>query len=93
MLEKIKILLGLPVEEHLLDEKLNIILDAAKNRLKLLLGGIEVPPQMEYILVDVSVIRFNKTVRKGFLLIQLKEKAYLSRRMILQITEQISRLI
>ena len=25
MLEKIKILLGLPVEEHLLDEKLNII--------------------------------------------------------------------
>ena len=59
MLEKIKILLGLPVEEHLLDEKLNIILDAAKNRLNLLLGGIEVPPQLEYLLVYVYVILMN----------------------------------
>lgn len=65
MLDKIKILLGLPVEEHVLDEKLNIILDAAENRLKLLLGGIEVPPQMEYILVDVSAIRFNKIGSEG----------------------------
>ena len=35
MLEKIKILLGLPVEEHLLDEKLNIIQDSDKNLLKI----------------------------------------------------------
>ena len=60
MLEKIKILLGLPVEEHLLYEKLNIILDAANNRPILFLGCFEVPPLLVFILVDLSVLRFYK---------------------------------
>ena len=43
MLDNLKALLGLPEEDISQDKKLQLILTAAKSRLKLLLGGIEPP--------------------------------------------------
>ena len=46
MLDSLKALLGLPEEDISQDKKLQLILDAAKSRLKLLLGGIEPPEEL-----------------------------------------------
>ena len=47
MLDNLKALLGLPEEDISQDKKLQLILTAAKSRLKLLLGGIEPPEETE----------------------------------------------
>ena len=39
---------------------------AASAWLKLLLGGLEIPNSMEYILVDVTIMRFNRIGSEGF---------------------------
>lgn len=67
MLEKLKMLLGFNPEEAdaELDEKLNWILSSTQKRLKLLLGGIEPPKEMDYIVIDVSIIRFNRIGSEG----------------------------
>lgn len=65
MLEKLKMLLGLDQEDAELDEKLNWIISSAQKRLKLLLGGIEPPDEMDYIVIDVSIIRFNRIGSEG----------------------------
>lgn len=64
-LKNLKILLGLSEEDHTLDAKLNLILFATTNRLKCLLGGLEVPTSMDYIVTDVAIIRFNKIGSEG----------------------------
>ena len=65
MLEKLKMLLGLDQEDAELDEKLNWIISSTQKRLKLLLGGIEPPGEMDYIIIDVSIIRFNRIGSEG----------------------------
>lgn len=67
MLNDLKMLLGfdLNVEDRLLDDKLNWILHSVRARLKLLLGGIEPPEEMEHIIVEVAVIRFNRIGSEG----------------------------
>lgn len=65
MLENLKTLLGIQEGDTSQDKKLNLILDATKRRLKFLLGGIEPPEEMSYIILDVSVIRFNKIGSEG----------------------------
>lgn len=65
MLEKLKMLLGLDQEDAELDEKLNWIISSAQKRLKFLLGGIEPPDEMDYIVIDVSIIRFNRIGSEG----------------------------
>lgn len=65
MLENLKTLLGIQESDTSQDKKLNLILDATKRRLKFLLGGIEPPEEMNYIVLDVSVIRFNKIGSEG----------------------------
>lgn len=66
MLNKVKTLLGISLEDTDADDKLSIILDSASARLKLLLGGLEIPNSMEYILVDVTIMRFNRIGSEGF---------------------------
>lgn len=63
MLKDLKMLLG--IEDADIDDKLNWILDSAKTRLKLLLGGLEPPDEMNHIIVEVSVIRFNRIGSEG----------------------------
>lgn len=63
LLSDLKLLLG--INEDDLDLKLNLILDFTKKRLKTLLGGIEPPAELEYIIVEVAIIRFNRIGSEG----------------------------
>ena len=66
MLEDLKLLLGLSdVKDDGLDKKLNLILSGTKSRLKSLLGGINPPEELNYIILEVSVIRYNKIGSEG----------------------------
>ena len=65
MLDDLKILLGIDVSDRDSDEKLLLILESVRNRLKLLLGGMEVPSSMQHIVTDVAVIRFNRIGSEG----------------------------
>lgn len=65
MLENLKMMLGISEEDAELTGKLNYILASTKARLKLLLGGIEPPEEMNHIVVDVAIIRFNRIGSEG----------------------------
>lgn len=65
MLDDLKILLGIDISDRDSDEKLLLILGSVQNRLKLLLGGMEVPSSMQHIVVEVAVIRFNRLGSEG----------------------------
>ena len=66
MIEDLKALLGLPEEiDEELENKLLLILKATKQRLRFLLGGLEPPEEMNYIILDVSIIRFNRIGSEG----------------------------
>lgn len=62
MIEDLKLLLGMEDTDKKTEQQLQLILNATKQRLKFLLGGLEPPEEMEYIILDVSVIRFNRIV-------------------------------
>ena len=67
MLEDLKRMLGLTDQkDEELDEKLNWILDAARARLKVLLGGIEPGDDLNYIITEVSIVRYNRIGSEGF---------------------------
>lgn len=73
MLEDLKSLLGLPEDaDEGLDRRLNLILSGTKSRLKSLLGGIEPPEELNYIILEVSVIRYNRIGSEACLLIPSK---------------------
>lgn len=65
MLEDIKELLGISESDITMDTRLEIILNATKSRLKVLLGGIDVPDDLNYIVTDVSIMRFNRIGSEG----------------------------
>lgn len=64
MLNDLKIMLGI-VNDDSLDDKLNIIIASVTSRLKVLLGGIEVPQELNHIILEVSIIRFNRIGSEG----------------------------
>ena len=63
MLEEIKIILG--IADNALDSQLNIIIANTKARLKMLLGGLDVPESLNYVVTEVSVKRFNRIGSEG----------------------------
>ena len=63
MLEEIKIILG--IADNALDSQLNIIISNTKARLKMLLGGLDVPENLNYVVTEVSVKRFNRIGSEG----------------------------
>lgn len=65
MLENLKLLLGIEASDTSLDEKLNLLISTAAARLKTLLGGLEPPEELQHIIVEVSVIRFNRIGSEG----------------------------
>lgn len=91
MLEDIKTLLGIPENDTSLDAKLELILSATQSRLKALLGGQDPPEVLNYIITDVSVIRFNRIGQRDFLRMWWREKVRLFWKMILLRTETIFR--
>ena len=65
MLHDLKTLLGIPEEDKDQDARLKLIISTATDRLKVLLGGLEPPASMNYIVREVAVIRFNKIGSEG----------------------------
>ena len=63
MLNELKLLLGILDDSQ--DEKLKLIISTATARLRVLLGGLEPPESLGYIIREVSVIRFNKIGSEG----------------------------
>ena len=66
LLEQLENLLGISQQDADLEGKLIWILDTTKLRLKILLGGIEPPEELSYIVIEVAVIRFNRIGSEGF---------------------------
>lgn len=67
MLEDLKRMLGLSGQkDEELDQKLEWILDATISRLKVLLGGIDPGNDLDYIVTEVSIIRYNRIGSEGF---------------------------
>ena len=64
MLENLKMLLGLENDDSR-DDLLTVIINLVTARLKLLIGGIEPPEEMEHIIIDVAIARFNKIGSEG----------------------------
>lgn len=65
MLNDLKLMLGIDAEDSTEDAKLKLIISDATARLKTLLGGIQPPESLNYIIRDVSIIRFNKIGSEG----------------------------
>lgn len=65
MLNKLKGLIGIAADDTDKDATLNLILEFTKQRLKVKLGGIEPPTELDYIIVEVSIIRFNRIGSEG----------------------------
>lgn len=65
MLSDLKMMLGIDASDTSLDDKLTWIMTSTKSRLRLLLGDVEPPESMNYIITEVSVIRFNRIGSEG----------------------------
>ena len=67
MLDNLKLLLGFDIEteDSDLDSKLCLIISNTTARLKILLGGIDPPKELEHIILEVSIIRYNKIGSEG----------------------------
>lgn len=65
MLSELKLMLGISSDDTSLDDKLKVIIATATARLKVLLGGIEPPESMEYIIREVAIVRFNRIGSEG----------------------------
>lgn len=63
MLSEVKLLLG--IEDTSRDSLLELLISTATARLKTLLGGLEPPDSLSYIVRDVAIIRFNKIGSEG----------------------------
>ena len=63
MLESIKLLLGIATTDR--DALLKQIISSATARLTVLLGGMEPPESLDYIIIDVCVRRFNRIGSEG----------------------------
>lgn len=61
LIDDVKALLGIEDE----DNKLKVIITLTENRLKALLGQKEVPSELEYIVTEVSIARFNRIGSEG----------------------------
>lgn len=63
MLDKLKLILGLTDSDR--DELLSLLLETTTQRLKTLLGGLDVPDNLSYIVLNVTAARFNRIGSEG----------------------------
>ena len=67
MLEDLKRMLGLPDQkDEELDQKLSWILNTTKARMKVLLGGIDPGDDLNYIITEVAIVRYNRIGSEGY---------------------------
>jgi hypothetical protein len=65
MLDNLKMMLGIEQTDTDLDAKLNLIISLTTSRLQALLGGIVPPAELDYIITEVAIIRFNRIGSEG----------------------------
>ena len=65
MLNNIKTLLDISLFDTELDAKLNLLIANATARLRRFIGGIEPPEELNDIIIEVVVIRFNRIGSEG----------------------------
>ncbi len=66
MLENLKMMLGFGADvDEERDSRLRLILSNTTARLKLLMGGLEPPEEMDHIILEVAIIRFNRIGSEG----------------------------
>ena len=65
MLGNLKLMLDIPADDTSLDDKLLLIVANTTSRLRLLLGGIDPPDEMNHIILDVAIMRFNRIGSEG----------------------------
>lgn len=65
MLNDLKLMLGIAPDDTDRDSMLLLIISAATARLTTLLGGLEPPKSLEYIITEVAVRRFNRIGSEG----------------------------
>lgn len=63
ILKDVKTLLDIQTDE--IDDKLNVIIEIVQRRLCRLLAVKDVPEELEYIITEVSVKRFNRVGSEG----------------------------
>lgn len=66
MLDEVKTLLGFPLTDYSQDGRLEVIMDIVSRHLQILAGTKEVPPELEFIVDEVTVKRFNRIGSEGF---------------------------
>lgn len=65
MLEKILILLGLDSPTQAMSDKIETIMELTEQRLGFLLGQTVIPEELSYIVVEVTIARFNRIGSEG----------------------------
>lgn len=65
MLEKILILLGLDSPTQAMSDKIETIMELTEQRLGFLLGQTVIPTELSYIVVEVTIARFNRIGSEG----------------------------
>ena len=65
MLDNILTLLGIDTPTDAIINQLNIIIDVTTSRLNLLLGVDSLPGDLEYIVLEVSIARYNRIGSEG----------------------------
>lgn len=65
MLNNFKLMLGIPATDTDRDDLLKLIISTATARLKGLLGGMEPPADLDHIVLEVSISRYNRIGSEG----------------------------
>lgn len=65
MLNDLKLMLGIEENDTGADKRLNLILENTRQQLKTKLGGIDAPESLNYIVLEVSIKRFNRIGSEG----------------------------
>lgn len=65
MIEDLKVLLGITETDATIERKLELLLLSTQKRLQALLGGQESPEDLDYIVLDVTVARYNRIGSEG----------------------------
>lgn len=65
MLSDLKLMLGFAPTDTSVNDRLSLIISSVTARLKALLGGVEPPESLNYIVLEVSIIRYNKIGSEG----------------------------
>lgn len=65
MLEKILLLLGLDDPTEAMQDRVETIMELTEQRLLLLLGQTVIPEALSYIVVEVTISRFNRIGSEG----------------------------